>query len=166
MTTMTRKCRMLVTMLIALGTVGMGATSAHAAPTQVPFTGSYAGTLTSTSPTTVALSGTGVATYLGPITEKGLITIQGPASCAGGFAVLTNETLANATGNALTLAFNAVMCPVSPGVFQGTGTWVVSGGTGQFSGAAGQGTTHSIGDFNQDLFGCLLTGAISAPGKS
>lgn len=50
---MTRKFCMLVAMFIALGTVGMGASSAKAAGTEVPFYASYSGTTTFTSATTL-----------------------------------------------------------------------------------------------------------------
>jgi hypothetical protein len=160
--TMTRKSRMLVTMLMALGTIGTGARSAHAAGAQVPFGGAYAGTLAFTSPTTAALSGTGIATYLGPSTNQGLVTMEGPASC-GGFAVINNETLTAPNGDALSITIHDVSCPISPGVYHGTGTYVVTGGTGRFSGATGQGSFDGRGDFNHGQFAFVLTGTVSAP---
>jgi hypothetical protein len=160
--TMTRKPRLTVTMLIALGTIGMGANSAHAAGSQVAFAGAYAGTLAFTSSTTAALSGTGTATYLGLSTNQGTVTLTGPASsCSGGLAAVNNETLSATNGDALMLTIHDVSCPISPGVYHGTGTWVVTGGTGRFSGATGQGQFDGHGDFNHDVFAFLLTGTIS-----
>ena len=56
-----------------------------------------------------------------------------------------------------------VACPTGPLVFHGTGHWVVTGGTGRFSGATGQGTDAGTGDFTQGgEFTLQLTGTISA----
>jgi hypothetical protein len=56
-----------------------------------------------------------------------------------------------------------VGCLISPGLYHGTGTWTVTGGTGRFSGATGQGTLDGTSDVNQGKFSIRLTGVISAP---
>ena len=170
MTTTIRKPRILVTMLIALGilgtgTIAIGAIVAHAASTpQVPFRGTYSGTATFTSTTTVTFSGTGTSTLLGHSANEGHIVVTGPdSSCPGGLANVNNETLIAANGDSLMFSANDVACPVSPGVSHGTGHWVVTGGTGRFSGATGQGNIDGYGDFNQGVFSFQLTGTISTP---
>jgi hypothetical protein len=161
---MTRNIRMLVTLFIALGTLGLGASSASAAGGQVPFWGYYAGTAAFTSATTVSFSGTGVAKFLLLSANKGQIEITGPdSSCPGGLANVNTETLTAASGDSLTLTMNDVSCPTSDGVFHGTGHWVVTGGTGRFSGATGQGASNGGADFNQGVFHFQLTGTISEP---
>ena len=73
------------------------------------------------------------------------------------------ETLTAANGDSLMLTSNDVAYPISPGVFHGIGHFVVTGGTGRFSGATGQGTFNGYADFNRGVFALLVTGTISAP---
>jgi hypothetical protein len=175
MTTMARKPRVLVTIFITLGILGLGilglrilgpgTIAAHAAGSQaVPFRGYYSGTSAFTSATTVTFSGAGISTYLGSSTNEGHVVVTGPDnSCPGGLANVNNETLTAANGDLLMFISYDVACPMRPGVFHGTGSWVVTGGTGRFSGATGQGTIDGYSDFNQGLFSFQMTGAVSAP---
>ncbi|MDP9340711.1 MAG: hypothetical protein M3Q23_01110 [Actinomycetota bacterium] len=162
---MIRKLCTLAAMFTALGTIGMGANSAYAAGIQVPFRGSYSGmAVTDFSSGTVDFSGTGISTQLGLSANEGHLQVTGPdSSCAGGLANVRNETLTAANGDLLMLTSHDVACPIGPLVFHGTGHWVVTGGTGRFSGATGQGTTDGTGDFMQGVFTLQLTGTISAP---
>lgn len=168
--TMTRKRVLLVTlvaMLIALGAMGMRARSVAAAGGQVPFHGSYSGTAILTSPTSATFSGKGIATHLGSSTNEGNSVVTGPdSSCPGGLANNHYETLTAANGDTLMLVSYDVACPTGPWMFQGTGHWVVTGGTGRFSGATGQGSFDGHSDFNQGVFSFQLTGTISAPNQS
>ena len=165
---MTRKRHMLVVMLIAMGTIGIGANSASAAAGhQVPFRASYSGAATFNSATGTALfTGTGIASHLGRSTNVNHITVTGPAtSCSGGFANINVETLTAANGDTLELRGpHDVGCPTRPGVVHGTGDWTVTGGTGRFAGATGQGTFDGGANFNTGTFSFQLTGTISAPG--
>ena len=166
---MTRKRHMLVVMLIAMGTIGIGANSASAAAGhQVPFRASYSGTAAFTSATTALLTGTGIASYLGRSTNENHITVTGPdTSCPGGFANENDETLTAANGDQLMLKGpHDVGCPspTDPGVVHGTGDWTVAGGTGRFAGATGQGTFVGGANFTNHTFWFQLTGTISAPG--
>jgi hypothetical protein len=164
---MTRKRHMLVMMLIAMGTIGVGAHSASAAAGhQVPFRASYSGTAAFTSATTALFTGTGIASHLGRSINVNHITVTGPAtSCSGGFANINVETLTAANGDTLVLTGpHDVGCPTRPGVVHGTGDWTVTGGTGRFAGATGQGTFVGGADFNKGTFSFQLTGTISAPG--
>jgi len=157
----------LVAMLIALGAMGIRARSVAAARGQIPFNGSYSGTAILTSPTSATFSGTGIATQLGFSTNKGNSAVTSPdSSCPGGLANNHYETLTAANGDTLTLISYDVACPTSPGAFHGTGHWVVTGGTGRFSGATGKGTFDGHSDFNQGVFSFQLTGTISAPNQS
>jgi hypothetical protein len=167
---MTRKRLMLVTlvaMLIALGAMGIRARSVAAAGGQDPFNGSYSGTAALTSATTATFRGAGISAYLGRGTSEGDSVVTGPdSSCPGGLANVNHETLTAANGDTLMLVSYDVACPTSPGAFHGTGHWVVTGGTGRFSGAAGQGTFDGHSDFNQGVFSLQLTGTITAPNQS
>jgi hypothetical protein len=165
---MTSKRYMLVVMLIAMGTIGIGANSASAAAGHpVPFRASYSGTAAFTSATTALLTGTGIASHLGRSTNVNHITVIGPAtSCPGGFANINVETLTAANGDTLVLTGpHDVGCPTRPGVVHGTGDWTVTGGTGRFAGATGQGTFVGGADFNKGTFSFQLNGTISAPGS-
>ncbi len=150
---MTRKRHMLV------------GNSASAAGTQVPFQASYSGTAAFTSATTALFTGKGIATHLGSSTNENHITVSGPSSCPGGFANINVETLTAANGDTLVLTGDHDQaCPTGPNAFHGTGHWTVTGGTGRFAGATGQGTFDGSADFNQGTFSFQLTGTISAPG--
>jgi hypothetical protein len=166
----TRKRSLLVllaAMLIVLGAVGIRAIPVSAASThQVPFSASYSGTAILTSPTSATFSGTGTATHLGASTNQGNSVVTRPdSSCPGGLANNHYETLTAANGDTLSLISYDVACPMSLGQFHGTGHWVVTGGTGRFSGASGQGTFNGHSDFNQGVFSFQLTGDISAPNQ-
>ena len=168
---MTRKSHILVVMLIAIGTIGIGASPASAAARdQVPFQASFTGAANFTSQTTALFKGTGHATYLGLSTNENHITVLGPAtSCPGGFVNENDETLTAANGDQLMLTGpHDVGCPspTDPTVVHGTGAWTVAGGTGRFAGATGQGTFVGGADFNTGTFNFQLTGTISAPGSN
>ena len=156
---------MLVVMFITIATTGIGVNSASAADTQVPFHASYSGTAAYTSETTALFTGTGIASHLGRSTNVNNITVlSGPVSCPGGFANKNVETLTAANGDKLMLTGpHDVGCPIRPGVVHGTGDWTVTGGTGRFAGATGQGTFVGGADFNKGTFSFQLTGTISAP---
>ena len=163
---MTWRRHTLVVMLIAMATIGIGGHPASAAGThQVPFQASYSGTAAFTSATTALFTGTGTARHLGRSTNVNHITVSGPASCPGGFANINIETLTAANGDKLVLTGDHdVGCLIAPKVVHGTGDWTVTGGTGRFAGATGQGTFVGGADFNQGTFSFQLTGTISAPG--
>ena len=158
---------LIATMLIVGSALGIRAIPVSAASVHgVPFGGSYSGTAAFTSATTITFSGTGVATYLGRGANEGHVIVTGQdSSCPGGIANVNDETLTAANGDTLLLTSYDVACPTSPGVLHGTGHWVVTGGTGNFSGASGQGTIEGHSDFNQGVFAFRLTGTISAPNQ-
>jgi hypothetical protein len=168
--TMTRKrlpLVVLVAVLVVLGSVGIRARLVSAAGSQLPLVGSYSGSAAFTGTTTVAFGGKGIATSLGSSANQGYAVITGPdGSCPGGIANINYETLTAANGDSLTITSQDVACPVSPKVLHGTGQWVVTGGTGRFSGATGQGKIDGYSDFNQNTFVFQLTGTISAPNRS
>jgi len=166
---MTRKHHMLMAILIAMGTIGIGANSASAAVGhQVPFRASFSGTAAFNSATGTALfTGTGIASHLGRSINVNHITVLGPVSCprGEGFANKNVEKLTGANGDTLVLTGpHDVGCPTGPNAVHGTGDWTVTSGTGRFAGATGQGTFVGSADFNRGTFSFQLTGTISAPG--
>jgi hypothetical protein len=151
-----------VTLLILLGTIGMGGNAAYAA-TMVPFRGSYSGSADWNNGAPL-FSGTGISSHLGKGTNEGYVVFTtAPVSCAGGVPNDNYETLTAANGDSLAIVSHDVGCPIGPGEYHGTGHWEVLGGTGRFSGATGQGTLDGHADFNHGVFSFLLIGTISAP---
>jgi hypothetical protein len=145
--------------VIALGTIGVGAYSAYAKNT-VPFKASISGTASATS-TGFDLTGTGNAAHLGNSTYDGTVTTSNAGNgCISAPAV---ETLTAANGDSLFLTCtDLVVCPTTnPGELGGHGTWTVTGGTGRFSGASGQGTDDTLANPSQGVFSKTLTGSIS-----
>ena len=137
------------------------------AANQVAFKASYSGVITPPhGPPPVDLSGSGTATYLGTSTNSGHVAVTGPSSCQDGFAVRNDEILTSTDdGDRITLTITDESCPIpnSPGVYHGVGTYVVTGGTGRFANATGQGTFDGHGDFNLGKFAFTLNGTISRP---
>ena len=166
---MTSKRCLLAATLVAMGAMLIGTPKASANAEQVPFTGSYSGSVAvDFTVGTATLNGSGTATLLGRSTNDGFVQILGPGpagSCPGGLAAVNTETLTAASGDTLVLVvYDDISCPEPPGLrFHGTGHWRVTGGTGRFSGATGQGFFDGHGDFDQGVFRFDLTGTISAP---
>jgi hypothetical protein len=152
-------------MLLAVGTAGIGTTSAHATDGQVPFKALYAGQAAFTGETTVSFDGTGIATHLGLGVSHGDASITGPdSSCTGGLANTHVETLTAANGDSITITAHNVACPTGSVQFHGTGHWAVTGGTGRFTDTTGSGTFEGNVDFGTQQFSFVMSGTISAPG--
>ena len=160
---MTKRLSALAT-LIAIVALGLSTHAAHADDIQATFHASYTDTITSASMTEVIFNGTGRATLLGHSTNSGYAIVTGPGSCAGGFANDDYQTLTAANGDMLTLLSHDVACPVGGGYYHGIGHWVVTGGTGRFRGATGQGDFDGLGHLVQGgQLPFQLTGMIDAP---
>ena len=145
-----------VVMLIALGTIGAGASSASAAGPLVPFKASVSGTVVppDLSGAFALIDGTGTASHLGKVSYKAVGQITGATT-----DTLT-ETFTAANGDTLTILCNQVLEDLGGGVLRGTDTWTVIGGTGRFSGASGSGTGVTY-VYNLSTFTKELTGTIS-----
>ncbi|HST24801.1 MAG TPA: hypothetical protein VLJ76_02315 [Gaiellaceae bacterium] len=150
--------------LLALGTVALGAGSASAAGHLVPFSASFSGIAIETSPTSGVLDGSGNATHMGSTTNDGQVNAffdQPRTGCFNGFRSTNDETFTAANGDTLMIHSEDAACPQGPGQFQGTGHWVVTGGTGRFSDAAGEGSYKGFVDFSAGTFDVSFTGGIS-----
>lgn len=147
--------------IITLGFAGMGANSVGAGNPPVPFKSSVSGTLTSTGPSTVKLTGTGNASHLGRIDYNGTVQIssQTPTQITDDLT----ETLTAANGDKLTLLCHQVANLTSQkGVYESTADqWTVISGTGRFSGATGSGSGTTHVDFNSNTFTKDCTGTIT-----
>jgi hypothetical protein len=136
--------------------------SAAHADEQRPFKADYTSTITFTSPSTATLAGEGTATHMGhALTTGSLAQVGAATSCADGFLAELQDTLTAANGDQVTIVINLEACPIAPGIYQGAGTYFVTGGTGRFVGATGEGVFSGIGDFNTGTVACRLEGTIS-----
>jgi hypothetical protein len=134
--------------VVAAGSMALGAHGAAAAGGQMSFKATLSGTAMFTSQTTVSFSGSGRATRMGQVTNDDIIVITGSdSSCSGGIANTNTETLTDNDGDTVTITSQDVACPIGPGQYHGTGQWTVTGGTGRFSAASGQGTIEGYFDF-------------------
>jgi hypothetical protein len=154
-----------VVLLVAITITGSGTNVAYAGSNQqVPFNGSYSGTVAITGETTAVLSGSGTATHMGIGPYQG--NVSDITATADGFSDVLVETLTAANGDTLTLRCDQVAVQTSPGVFVGNDTWTVIGGTGRFAGASGQGAGVTQIDLNLGVFDKRLDGTISAPNSN
>jgi len=163
---MGKAIRIFVASLAALAMLAtIGLVPAFAAE-MVPYKASAAGSFTANQTMTqLHLVGTGNATRLGAITSNGVIDILGPAAC-GGFVIHDNQILTSTdTGEQIYISVDGEACPTAtPGVYQILAPFTVTGGTGRFAGASGQGTAVCFGNFNNGTFSFTQEGTISRPG--
>lgn len=152
-------------LVVAAGSLALAAPSEAAGQHAVPLEGRYAGTVVVNGPlavgTTADVNGTGNATHLGRLAHSGSAVIT--SLVPGGFVNVLTETLTAANGDTLTLVCTEVATEVSPGVFHGVDSWVVTGGTGRFSGATGSGTAETEIDLNQGTYSKRISGSITTP---
>src|SRR5262245_26020901 len=133
---------------------------------QVPFKAQSDSAITFANPPyTATLVGKGLASHLGKTTTSGTLAIVGPAACVGGFAVEMHDVLTGPGGDQLFVTITMNACPVGENVYDGAGTWVVTGGTGRLAGATGGGTFSGLGDFGAGTVTCNLNGTISVAGQ-
>ena len=144
--------------------VAFSAFPAAFATASVPFNGHGMGTFTDTSPTTVLITGTGYYDHLGLTTLTFPSTITGHASC-GGFTAVEQDTYTGANGDSVFQTVHDTICPTStPNAFQLTGSFIITGGTGRFSGATGSGTVQASVTFTSATSGTFAgtqTGTIA-----
>jgi hypothetical protein len=160
---MTKKLGILAIAATAAAALALHGHAAFAAGGQL-FKANLTGTAAFTSQTTTAFTGSGRATLMGHVTSVGTAVITGPdSSCPGGVANVNTETLTNNDGDTLTITSQDVACPEGPGMYHGTGQWTVTGATGQFNGATGQGSFDGHSDFNAGTFTLTLTGVLGLP---
>jgi hypothetical protein len=70
-------------------------------------------------------------------------------------------------GEQITFTVDDYACSTATAnVYHQLGTFVVTGGTGRFAGATGQGTFNCFGDFAHRTFSFTLSGSISRPSGS
>lgn len=116
--------------------------------------------MTPTSETTLTLDGSGIGRPLGKLDDySGQVTITSVDE-DGVITDVLIETFTAANGDTLTIRCDQVVVPGDDGLFHGTDTWTVIGGTGRFADATGSGTGTTVVD-NLETFTKELTGTIT-----
>ena len=92
----------------------------------------------------------------------GDIQVTGPSSC-GGFTAQHSDTITAANGDQLYVQVVEDACPVAPNAFHCVGTYSITGGTGRFANATGNGVFDGLVDFNEGKFQATYSGQISKP---
>jgi hypothetical protein len=127
----------------------------------VPFKLTDSGNLSFTSNSSADLAGTGIASHGGKGVSAGVINITGPASCVGGFSARIDGAFTVANGDVIRYTVHQQLCPTdTSGVFAGAGSFTITGGTGGFANASGNGSFNGLGDFGGLKYQCTLDGTI------
>ena len=104
---------------------------------------------------TAALTGMGNYEHLGNTAFAAKATITAvPASCLGGFTTTEQDTYTAANGDKVFSSAALTICPTTtPGVFQSSGTFTITGGTGRFADVSGSGALHALVTFTSPSSG-------------
>jgi hypothetical protein len=113
----------------------------------------------------VASVGSALTTHLGKASTR---SISETVNLATGEGVAVHEFTA-ANGDSILFSFHLVAIPTSETQFTIDGVWVITGGTGRFDGATGEGSYHGLAQFNSPTTGSAefeLAGVISSVGSN
>ena len=117
------------------------------------------GTVAPTGATAFELEGVGVGSRIGAFTYHGDVEITGVT--ATGLTTTLIETLNLGNGDTVTILCLQEAVEAGPGLFVGSDTWTVIGGTGRYSNATGSGTGTTNVDLNAGTFIKVLNGTIN-----
>jgi hypothetical protein len=136
----------------------------------VPFHASMNETFISgfCNPTLICTPGTGSgqATQLGRTSEASEVFVDLLNHPAPGCNSETRTvTLTGANGDQITLALTGQACGTSPVTATATDAWVVTGGTGRYSGASGSGADTAFINGATSTAVTTYTGTLSTPGS-
>lgn len=152
----------LAALALAVGLLVGGAPSASASTT-THFHADWSGTVKAGLPNRFVFDLAGAADPLGATSVHAVATVNGVSlSCLAGLANTNVVTIAAADGT-LTLTSQDVGCPTGVGSFRGTGVYAVTGGTGRYSGATGQGTLSGGADIVKGTAHITADGTLTIP---
>ena len=152
-------------LMLAGATLGLAWSAPVFAAQSVPFAANSSGTILITGigpmgPEAAQYGGQGIATQFGVVGLQGDIAVTGPAStCEGGFAATHKDVLTSADGSRVLVDITEQSCPrpESPGTYDCTGSYKITGGTGRFAGVSGSGTWGGSVTFGPDGSGPFTT---------
>jgi hypothetical protein len=146
----------------------LGPQSASLAAGQVPFVASYSNNIVAdfSSLPLVGVTSTGsvLATHLGNASAR---SITETINLATGEGVAVHEFTA-ANGDRILISFHFLAIPTSATEFSIEGVWEITGGTGRFDGASGEGSYDGVAQFTSPTTASgefELTGSISSVGN-
>jgi hypothetical protein len=117
----------------------------------------------------VTSTGSGQATHLGNVREATVTVLDlaskpGPGCATDGHAETRATTLFAANGDQITLVGTGYSCPTGPTTLTAVDSYVVTGGTGRFSGASGGGTIAGTIDLANGTAVDTFSGVLSEAG--
>ncbi len=157
--------------VIALSAVLIAVPGQASAASQVPFRATFAETFTAAlcSPVPslcVVAVGSGVATHLGRTLESNTVLVNLASNAAPGCNSETRETiLTAANGDQIVLHAPGQSCATGPTTVAALDFYVVTGGSGRFSGASGSGTVNVTVNQASGTAVSTFTGTLSTPGS-
>jgi hypothetical protein len=162
--------RICVAVAVVVAVMGAAPLSTRAT-SQVPFHATtfesiISATLCGTSSLCITVTGSGEATHLGTIQDSTFITVDLTSNPAPGCNTQTlDTTFTAANGDQLTLHGTGVSCATGPTTVTVMDSFVVSGGTGRFSGASGSITDTGTANLVTSTAVATFDGTISSPGS-
>jgi len=144
--------------------------SASAERQTVPLILMDTGTFSFTSMTTADLEGTGVSSHLGRIVSTGVFENLGDGPPGDFKGKIEGTATAVPLGEmappppkqgSIRYRLSANFSPDASGIFYGIGTYVITGGTGDFKRARGFGVFIGLANFDGGIYNCFLRGTIS-----
>ena len=147
--------------LVAAGLVGQAGPAS--ASTTSTFHADWTGSVRVVLPNKFVFDLTGNASPMGPTSVHAVATVDGLGfSCLAG---LGNTNVVQVTGvdGTVTLTSKDVGCPTGVGSFRGTGVYTVTGATGRYAGASGQGTLVGGADILTGTAQITADGTLTLP---
>jgi len=151
--------------VLALAATGLvSQAGAASASTTVHFTATFSGPVKVVVPNKFVFhDGSGTSNVMGPIASGAVATVTGVSlSCVAGLAN-TNVVSLTAADGTLQLTSLDVGCPTGVGTFHGTGVYTVTGGTGRYAGASGDGTLVGGADLLANSSTITADGTLTLP---
>jgi hypothetical protein len=110
--------------------------------------------------------GRGQATHLGRTTETVAVVVDlAHPDAAGCFPEIRKTILTAANGDQIMMTATGKSCSTGPTTVTAVDSYVVTGGTGRFSGASGSGTNTALVDLASRTAVVTFIGALSSPGS-
>lgn len=157
-----------VALMVALIAVPRPASAARLIPFQATVTESgFTPTLCAPVPSLcITLTGTGEATQMGEIEESAFVKNNLASNPAPGCHTETRgTTLTAANGDQITMHATGINCSTGPTTVTAVDSYVVTGGTGRFSGASGSGTNTASINLANSTAVVTYSGTLSSPGS-